>query len=205
MSGLWLISYVLLWCITIVVVALLVGTLRELGLIRNASGRNAANKDIIGYRSPEDNGPELGASIPELVLQSANGYGTIEVGKVKSTRKTLFMFMTATCEGCQLAVEALNALIRSEAIPTPEVIVVLSGQELASRSFLKLFPLEMPVILDPMREVADKFDVHATPTGLLYDGDGRLVRNGTVSSWEELVALLSDDRAVSASPVAVNS
>lgn len=192
MTGWWLTSYVALWILVLLLAALLLGTIRELGIVRGAAKAPDPGQ-IAGYRGPEDNGPPLDSPLPHRVFEGANSYGPLDLGSFAGEERNVLMFMTPTCMGCQLAVEALNALVSDGGIPGVRAAVILSGEEVPARSFLNVFPLHMPVIFDTDRSVSREFGVHVAPTGLVYNREGRLVSKGTPSCWDELVALLALD------------
>lgn len=182
MTGWWAASYLLLWVVVVVMLALLLGAMRELALLRR--GRSAPRR----RERSDPNGPDLGTPIPDLTVETANGFGSV-VLREAGGKAVLLAFLTPTCEGCQFAVESLNALVGG-AGDRLDVRVVLSGSETAARSFLKLFPLHAPVVLDQNHALSGDFGIHISPSGLLYDENGLLVRSGTIAEPEELAALM---------------
>lgn len=187
MTGWWLVSYAVLWLIILLVVALQLGTLRELALVRHGGHGRALWGAVGGH--DRSNGPESGSHMPEIGVETANGYGSIPLSPAERRTSTLIAFMSPTCEGCQILTEPLNALANTHGEHLV-IRVILSGPDTACRSFLKLFPLEMPVVIDPAQKLAKTFDVHRNPTELLYDENGLLTRKGTASDYEDLIALV---------------
>lgn len=196
MTGWLAVSYVALWVVVVLMAALLLGTMREMAMLRR-------ERVIPPRRERTDpNGPDLGTPIPNLTLPTANGFGPVTLHGPKG--KTLLLaFLTPTCEGCQLAVESLNALVDA-ARDRLDVRVVLSGSETAARSFLKLFPLQAPVVLDPNYALSGDFGIHISPSGLLYNEKGSLLRSGIISEPVELADLvegvISDAPAFASGP-----
>ncbi|MDQ2745218.1 MAG: TlpA family protein disulfide reductase [Chloroflexota bacterium] len=186
MTGWWVASYVVLWVAVVLMAALLLGTMREVAVLRR--GRTAPRRQ---RQRSDPNGPDLGTPLPDLTLETANGFGPVPL-RERDRKMVLLAFLTPTCEGCQLAVESLNALADA-ARDRLDVRVILSGPETAARSFLKLFPLHAPVVLDHNYALSGDFGVHITPSGLLYDENGLLLRTGTISEPEELAALVEGD------------
>jgi methylamine dehydrogenase accessory protein MauD len=184
MTGWWIASYVVLWIALVLVAALLLGTMREVAVLRRERAAPPRRRE----RS-DPNGPDLGTPVPDLTLETANGFGPVALHQ-PDRKMMLLAFLTPTCEGCQLAVESLNALA-DEARDRLEVRVILSGPETAVRSFLKLFPLHAPVVLDQNYALSGDFGIHITPSGLLYGENGLLLRSGTISEPEELAALMA--------------
>lgn len=196
MSGWWVASYFGLWGVVVVMVALQVGTLRELGMLRQGD-RSRARRRAEGARG--ESGPELGSPVPSLDIDSANGYGPIQLRGVERRARTLLMFLTPTCESCQRLVDPLNALTKVEGDGL-NAVVILSGQETACHSFLKLFPLHMPVVVDAGHAIALEHGALSSPLGLLYDEKGVLVRKSSVTTDDELVTLVAGSEPTDANP-----
>lgn len=182
MTGWWAASYLVLWVVVVMMLALLLGSMRELALLRR--GRPPPRR----RERSDPNGPDRGTPIPDLTFEAANGFGSVGLREAGG-KAVLLAFLTPTCEGCQLAVDSLNALARGPG-ERLAVRVVLSGSETATRSFLKLFPLHVPVILDENYALSGNFGIHITPSGLVYDESGLLIRSGTISEPEELATLV---------------
>jgi hypothetical protein len=83
MSGLWLLSYLVLWIVVIGSVCMLVGVLQQLGIsqqriraLEQASGIMDSQAPIV---LPENDGPAIGTRMPDVTVETANGYGTIQL------------------------------------------------------------------------------------------------------------------------------
>lgn len=169
-------SYVLLWVIVIGLVALNVGMLRQIGLLRaqvTAMPSHDATDGPELHLTAQSMGPDLGTPLQPADMVSANGYGDVHLPG--DGRATLLLFLTPLCDGCQVAVDALNAVADD---PTVELrlLAVVSGDERAVFSFIKLFPLHMPTIADTDHAVAKQYEVAGGPFALLYDEQHHLVR-----------------------------
>lgn len=188
MTGLWLVSYLILWALVVVACLLLVGGLRQVGLLQRQLGQHAAAADATTL---EQDGPAISSRLPDLVAETANGFGPVALAPPYDRGGTLLVFMTALCESCQHIVESLNALAE-EGAHGMRLLVIMQADDHACRAFLRVFPLRVPLICDDDRTITDTFTIHLASFALLYDEHGTLVRKGVVESRENLSALLRD-------------
>lgn len=196
MTGLWLASYIILWVLVVVVCLLLIGVLRQLGLIYRqlTPAPTKPTEEDNSIPELERDGPEIGSSLQDLSVESINGFGKLTLAMQSAGETTLLMFMSPMCETCQHLVEPLNALA-AEPAGTVHVSVVMRADEQACRAFLSIFPLNMPVICDREGEITKGFDIHRTPFGLYFDEHGTLLRKGVFEGKDELQAVLGDESA----------
>ena len=187
MTGLWLVSYLVLWGLVVVMCLFLIGILRQLGqLYRQLELRPAQSKE--GIPALENDGPIIGSTIPDLEAGAINAFATLTLASLDERSSTLLVFMSPMCEAYQHIVEPLNALAANAVRP----IVIMRADEQGCRAFLSVFPLRMPVVCDSDRTITMGLDVHRTPFGLLYDEHGILIRKGLLVGHEDLLALLGD-------------
>jgi methylamine dehydrogenase accessory protein MauD len=190
MTGLWLASYLVLWGLVVVVCLLLIGILRQLGLMHRQLAPSPLPSQA-GRSLPalEHDGPAIGSSLVDLEAETINGFGTLTL--LRDHESTLLVFMSPMCEACQHLVEPLNALV-VDARRAARPVVIMRADEQGCKAFLSVFPLRMPVVCDRDRRITMGLDVHRTPFGLLYDEHGILIRKGLLAGHEELLALLGD-------------
>jgi methylamine dehydrogenase accessory protein MauD len=190
MTGLWLASYLALWGLVVVVCLLLIGILRQLGLLQRQLELRSTEGDS-SIPALEHDGPTIGSPIVELEADTINGFGTLTPATLHERGSTLLMFMSPMCETCQHVVEPLNAL-EADAARAVRVAVIMRADEQACRAFLSVFHLHVPVVCDSDRAITMGLDIHRAPFGLLYDEHGILIRKGVVEGYEDLSALLGD-------------
>ena len=190
MTGLWLVSYLVLWVLVVVLSILVVGCLQQIGLLQRQLEPQPA-KTGTPILSVEHDGPPIGARLPDLVFETINGFGTFTLSSSENQRGCLVVFISSLCESCQHLVDLLNALVESQN-HTERVIVLVRSDDQGCRAFLNVFPLHMPVFCDSTRTITMGFDVHTNPFGLLYDASGALIRKGIVMGAEDLRALFGD-------------
>jgi methylamine dehydrogenase accessory protein MauD len=192
MTGLWLASYLVLWGIVVVVCLLLIGILRQLGLMQRQLESHLPQLSEEGsIPALEHDGPALGSPLADLEVGTINGFGTLTAFTQRSQGILLLVFLSPMCETCQHIVEPLNALVE-DAMRALRTAVIMRGDEQACRAFLSVFPLHMPVVCDHDRTITMGLDIHRTPFGLLYDEHGILIRKGVLEGQEDILALLGD-------------
>jgi methylamine dehydrogenase accessory protein MauD len=195
MSGLWLASYLVLWGLIVVVFLLLIGILRQLGLIyRQIEPRPLQTQEENVIPALEHDGPAIGSHLVDRDVGTINGIGTLTLGTQRDGENTLLVFMSPMCETCQHLIEPLNALAK-DTMHSLRLAVIMRADEQACRAFLSVFPLHMPVVCDHDRSITMGLDVHRIPFGLLYDEHGILIRKGLLEGHEDLLALLGDRSA----------
>lgn len=195
MTGLWLVSYLVLWVIVVGLCFLLVGILRQLGLLyRQIEQRPVQAQEQDSIPDLEQDGPTIGSPLPTLEVNTFNGFGRLTTALLRDRGPTLLVFMSPMCETCQHIVEPLN-MLAADAAPNVQAAVIMRADELACRAFLSVFPLHMPVICDGESTLTMGLDIHRTPFGLFYNEQGTLIRKGGLEGHDDLLALLGDGSA----------
>lgn len=187
MTTLWMTSYIALWIIVAALGLITLGLAREVALLHQLAKRTSRPS----FPPPHEDGPRLSSELPDLPLDTCNGFGQIRLRERDTGRLTVLVFLSPTCEGCQLIAEPLNAVIEREA-GRLRVVAIMRGQEVTTRAFVNLFPLHAPVVFDVDEAVTTKFGVHYAPFALLYGDEGFLVRKGSIGDSNDLAALLGD-------------
>lgn len=198
MTGLWLLSYIILWLVVVVLCLITVGLLQQLGILQRQleqRGSELTNEEQLLHPALEDDGPTTGSVLPQLTVNSINGFGSLTLSSLSSQGYSLLMFLSPLCESCQHIVESLNMLVK-EAENVGNVIVFMRADEQACRSFITIFPLHLPVICDNERTITMNFNVHHAPFGLLYDAQSRLTKKRGIRNREDLLNLLRDGAVI---------
>jgi methylamine dehydrogenase accessory protein MauD len=193
MTGLWLVSYLVLWGLVVVMGLFLIGILRQLGLMyRRLDSDLTPPQEESSIPTLERDGPGIGSPIPDLEVSTINGFGILTPVVLHERGRRLLVFMSPMCETCQHIVEPLNALVADPAHAVRSV-VILRADEQGCGAFLSVFPLRIPVVCDLDNTITKRFDVHRSPFGLLYDEHHTLIRKGLIQRPEHLLALLGDE------------
>jgi len=195
-SGLWLISYVVIWILVVTLCLFMIGLLRQLGVLQLQFEHPPVSE--LGAKTPplKDDGPAIGSPFPQVVGETINGFGTVALASQRRASRTLVMFMSPLCDSCQHMIGPLNALMDD---PTQDLsaTVILRGDEGRCRSFLSVFPLRLPAICDHDSSIHRGLNVHRAPLGLLYDEHGMLIRKGVARTDDDLQVLLGNMTASS--------
>lgn len=200
MTGLWLVSYIALWGLMLVLSLLLVGLLRQVGILHHALAARSADSTA-PIPTPENDGPPLGSRLPKINAEAVNGGGSVLPAR-QHRERTLIAFLSPLCESCQHTAELLNVLAADTARRVRPV-VIMQADEQTSRAFMGVFPLRVPLTCDDERTLAvGTFNVHRAPYGLVYDEHGMLTSKGIVSTEEQLYALLGETSASAQAQVA---
>jgi hypothetical protein len=192
LSGFWLVSYAALWVVVIGILLFELAIVRELALLRHSGRARPSGQPQLP--TVESDGPEVGSALPDIVGPTANGYGNVSLRRLARHSDTLVAFISPMCEACQDAVGHLNVVSRTMA-STLGVLVVMRGNRQACYSFLNLFPIDAPVLLEADQEDDAQFKVQNNPFALLYDDGGRLIRKGFVGDSDDIQALLGNSAA----------
>src|SRR5438034_637906 len=108
MTGLWLVSYLVLWGLVVVLCLFLIGILRQLGLVHRQLESGLPQRQE-GIPALENDGPVIGSPIPDLEVSTINGFATLTPTTLRDGGTTLLVFMSPMCESCQRIDEPLNA------------------------------------------------------------------------------------------------
>ncbi|HEX6819907.1 MAG TPA: hypothetical protein VF120_16140 [Ktedonobacterales bacterium] len=198
MSGFWLASYLVLWIVVACLALLLVGALRQIGMLHlqvHGDQTRAADPDLASEESIpplEEDGPPIGTTLPAWAEVSAEGEQPPESASLASSRTTLLMFLSPLCDTCQNVVEPLNAL-EADTTRAVRTLAIFRADRPAYEAFLKLFPLHTQSLRDSDRTLTIELGVHRAPFGLLYDEHDILIRKGLIEGEEDLAALLGDE------------
>jgi hypothetical protein len=184
MTGLWLVSYVILWVIVITLLLLVLGILRLVGSLNSRITLESSADDSIPSIAAD--GPEIGSSMPKVEAPSLVGSGTVSLPE--PGKGALLIFMSHMCSSCQSIVDSLNQLGEEQTSGVP-VTVFLRADERGTQAFLTVYGLQVPTISDGETIWTRAFSVHRSPFALYYDEKGVLVRKGTVA--EGMVDLLA--------------
>jgi peroxiredoxin len=158
MNGIWLISYIALWALVLLLVIVLVGALRHIGILYRRGGQGAPATTL-----------KAGDALPDAPIRNIQGEAT-RISRFRGT-PTRFLIVSPQCSGCKAILEQLAHLPLDA---DRGQIVVLSMADLAETisltSDLQL-PSIYPVLLDPDGFVREKWGITATPLTVVVDQD----------------------------------
>jgi hypothetical protein len=173
MTGLWVISYIVLWILFLVVAIALLSILRNLGVIYES---------LVTTRATSVGNTKLvaGEALPNLTLQTLAGE-PITLSKFESV-KAAFSIVSPECVPCH---RFLRAIATDRAVIDPldssvrQRIIISVGDPLATEALARLvqLPHHLPVMVDIGHSIADMWGVTTTPTTVIVDENFRVVRH----------------------------
>ncbi len=180
MTGVWFISYLVLWLMVIALLIVVITLARQIGLLHRRLRPHGARMTNAG--------PEIGEQAPELkgvTLQGRN----IALESCRD-KQTLLVFVSPTCTSCAELAPALRSIWKSERTTLQVFLVSLSGDEKANREFIARHKLvNIPCIVS--RSLGLQYNVTSSPYGVLIDNQGVVRAKGIVNHLEHLESLLN--------------
>jgi methylamine dehydrogenase accessory protein MauD len=180
MEGFWLISYVTLWCLTMVLALVVLAHSRLLGLLHYRFGPAGAR--------PLADGPDLGRRL-----------GRLEAGYLNGSRWTkdfptfvhiLLIFVSPQCQTCNELIPHVKDFVRARR--DAEVILMSTIEDLGmNRAYVAYRGLDRLTYLIGAK-LADDFNIEGTPYALLISREGVVIGKGVVNNYENLERLTKE-------------
>lgn len=182
MTNLLIVSNVLLWVAFLGVTVVMLGLMRQVGLLHERSSPMGA--------MITDHGPDIGDKAPELDLKDFAGRAVRIGGPAADGRQTLLMFTAPTCPVCDKLFPIIKSIARAEKI---SVVMISDGAPEEHRRFLDSHDLgEIRYVVSA--EAGMAFQVGKIPYGVLLDPQGTIRAKGLTNTREHLESLLEADK-----------
>jgi methylamine dehydrogenase accessory protein MauD len=182
MSTVSLISQVVLWVLLLFLGFLLLGVLRNLGLL----SWRLEQLETITPRRVGRNGLKNGTRAPEFTLPSVDRK---EVAlRDFAGRKVLLVFTQTGCNPCQEIVPALNVLQRKGEL---QVLTINNGDLDAARDWARANKAKFPVLVQDSWDISRRYQIFATPFAFLLDEKGVIVAKGVLNKPQHLRYVLA--------------
>lgn len=182
MTNLLIVSNVLLWVAFLGVTVVMLGLMRQVGLLHERSSPMGA--------MITDHGPDIGDKAPELDLTDFGGRAVKIGGPAANGRQTLLMFTAPTCPVCDKLFPIIKSIARAEKI---SVVMISDGAPEEHRRFLDSHDLgEIRYVVSA--EAGMAFQVGKIPYGVLLDPQGVIRAKGLTNTREHLESLLEADK-----------
>lgn len=175
-------SNVLLWGAFLALAALMLGVIRQIGLLHERSAPLGAMMI--------DHGPDIGERSPVFSVSTIEGE-SLTVGRALSPgRPSLLMFTGPSCPVCAKLLPIIRSVAAAEGT---DVILVSDGTQAEHREFLKNHPLngERYVV---SAEIGMRYQVSKVPYGVLLDADGVIQSKGLCNTREHVESLFETTR-----------
>ncbi len=178
------ISNVVLWVLVLVLAAVLLAVVRQLGVLHERitpAGALMLNRGLT-----------VGEAAPALEVADLNGK-VLQVGMRRSDgRSTLLLFVSPTCPVCKTLLPAVKSSRRDER-DWMDVILASDGDLTEQQAFVRAQGLEaLPYVVSAALGLA--YQVSRLPFAALLDENGVLRARGLVNSREHLESLFEAKR-----------
>jgi methylamine dehydrogenase accessory protein MauD len=174
-----LISNIILWVAVLVLAAVVVALVRQIGVLHE---RVAPAGALVG-----GGGPRIGAPAPRLELTDWSGAPLTIGGPDPERRSTLLVFISPTCPVCETMLPILESIQRAE--PRRLRLVLASdGTRDEHEAFVRAHRLEQWLyVLSAALGLA--YHAGKLPYAVLIDADGVLRAKGLVNTREHVESL----------------
>ncbi|MEX0788924.1 MAG: TlpA disulfide reductase family protein [Anaerolineales bacterium] len=184
MSGIWLVSFAALWILFGVMAIVLLGLVRQIGLIQLRLGPES---ELLSTKE----GLQYGTNAPNFeardLLDGKRNFGL----QTLKGKPIILVFFSPSCSACLELAPHLADFHRSF---KGKVNVALISRS-SPRSILETvatFKLKMPVAADEAGSISRDYMVRATPFAYRMDAMGIVRRRGIVNTFDDLEGLLID-------------
>ena len=175
-------SNILLWIAFLGMAVVMLGLMRQIGLLHERSSPMGA--------MITDHGPDIGDKAPEFDLPDYFGRSVRIGGASAEGRPTLLMFTAPTCPVCDKLFPIIKSIAKAENIG---VVMISDGAPEEHARFLKNHELgQIRYVVSA--EIGMAFQVGKIPYGVLMDAEGVIRAKGLTNTREHLESLLEADK-----------
>ncbi|TWI35158.1 methylamine dehydrogenase accessory protein MauD [Paracoccus sulfuroxidans] len=175
-------SNILLWVAFLGVTVVMLGLMRQVGLLHERSSPMGA--------MITDHGPDIGDAAPEFELPDYFGRKVKIGGADAAGRQTLLMFTAPTCPVCDKLFPIIKSIGKTEGI---NVVMISDGAPEEHKRFLDNHELgDMRYVVSA--EAGMAFQVGKIPYGVLLDANGVIRSKGLTNTREHLESLFEADK-----------
>jgi methylamine dehydrogenase accessory protein MauD len=183
MSIIWVSALIVLWVLVLALGFLLVGALRNVGLLTwRLEQLEATTPSRLGR-----SGLSPGKKAPDFTLPSV-GSGEVSFRDFAG-RKVLLVFVQTNCGPCHEIVPELNKFAGQH--PEIQIIAVNHATPEDAREWISETKARFPVLIQEDWAVSKRYEVFATPFAFIVDEQGRIAAKGIVSQRHHLGYLVS--------------
>ena len=176
-------SNVLLWAAFLALAALMVGVIRQIGLLHERSAPLGAMM--------VDHGPDIGDKSPVFNVKTFTDEKDLLVGRaITPGRPSLLIFTGPSCPVCAKLLPIIRDVAASEGA---DVILISDGTAAEHREFLSNHPLKNEYYVNSP-EIGMRYQVSKVPYGVLLDADGVIKGKGLCNTREHVESLFETVR-----------
>jgi methylamine dehydrogenase accessory protein MauD len=172
MDGWWTASYVVLWCLVVVLCIVVVALARQIGTLHLRLGPR-------GALEIDDEGPPLGEAPAPIDTTDSRGESVTIGGP---GRAQLILFVSPTCKVCEDVLPALPVVAHSVRV---EPLIVTDG----AAGVQMLLDKRAPARVVAAPEASRSYMIPGTPYAVVLDAGGVVRAKGTVNNLEQMEGL----------------
>lgn len=198
MSGMWMIAFVLQWIVLLIFAVLIVGVLRYLSFVQG-------NIHAVTHYASRF---EQGDRISHFELPNLEGLPVVSKALFDRSQRTLLLFLSPSCRGCDAVIEDLTNLVKRERGLKRfgwSVVAVYTGPYVSRDAVEKhIDPSllnEVTVVVDEKGLIAQRYDLRIFPVGIAVDHLGRVVDQSSRSMARWLKQTLQASQPSQEKPV----
>jgi peroxiredoxin len=165
-TGVWLISYFALWLLLVVLAVLVIGILRQIGVL---------HAEVRRFRRPPVTTLQAGQTAPDVVLSTLDGQ-PVRVSDFAG-RAADFVVISPQCSGCETLLKQLAETDVTDAAGAAGRVIVSIGDKDTTATMVGKAGLIAPMVLvDPEGRLREQWGVQATPITVQVDEHLRVLR-----------------------------
>jgi methylamine dehydrogenase accessory protein MauD len=172
-SGWWIASYVVLWCLVVALAVVVVALARQIGVLHMRLGPR-------GALEMDDEGPPLGEAPTPIDTVDIDG---AQVSLGGPGRAQLLLFASPNCRVCEDVLPSLPAVAQ---VGQMEPFVVTDVDSAGARRLAE--SRGVPVVSSP--EATHLYAVPGTPYAVVLDDLGVVRAKGTINNLEQMEGLV---------------
>jgi methylamine dehydrogenase accessory protein MauD len=173
------ISQIVLWVAVLVLSAVVVALVRQIGVLHERIAPMGA--------LTIDRGPQVGDPSPVFDLIALDQRAVTLGGPSSERRSTLLMFVSPTCPVCKKLIPVAKSIARHDS--SLSLIFASDGDRGEQERFARAQRIEdYPLVLSA--ELGMAFRIGKLPYAVLIDKDGRIRAKGLVNTREHLESIL---------------
>ncbi len=192
MSGAWQASVIALWAFSLFVGFLLVGVLRQLGLINLRLGPDQ------GALLITDVGLERGVEAPDFEVFDARSKEHVHLHDLPGVPRVL-AFVSPSCASCEALLRGLNEVMAATK-GDYDFLVICRGIGESCTGLADMTGLTARIVVDPTGSAHETYGVSMTPFLYLIDGAGRVLIRGIANDWRGVESLLTEEGTIQTQP-----
>jgi methylamine dehydrogenase accessory protein MauD len=187
-SSPWAVSIIALWAFTLFLAVLVIGALRQLGLINLRLGPDP------GALLITESGLDRGVAAPDFEAVDVRTDEKVRLHDLPGVPRVL-TFVSPSCMACQAVLQGLNEVIATRE-EDYDFLVVCRDSTAACARLADMAGSTARIVADPTGAAELAFGVEMTPFAYLIDGNGIVLLRGVANDWRGVESLLNQQGTI---------